>query len=79
MGLHQTALRALDHSSLREQLADRGTLENEIGAARAGQMFILPSTYVGGDRFLCQNMHGTNAVANNVFYSDIDLITTCNS
>lgn len=40
-------------------------------------MKILCSTYVGGDRYIRQNMHETTAISNKVRYSDIFLTMKC--
>lgn len=48
-----------------------------MDAAQAGRMFILFSTYVGGDRSMRQNMHDISAISNMVRHPDKFLTMTC--
>lgn len=73
---NQISLRAADYSSLCKQPTDPGSNENEVDTERAGPLFILLSIYVGGDRFMRQNMHGIISVSNKIVYPDILLTMT---
>lgn len=46
---NHVSLRAVDYTSLCEQLEDLGNTENVVDAVRAGCLFVLLSKYVGGD------------------------------
>lgn len=74
---NQVFLRATDYASLCKQLVDPGRTENKTDSVLAGRMFILPSTYVGGDRDMCQSMHNIIAILNKVGHPDIFLTMTC--
>ncbi|CDF39089.1 ATP dependant DNA helicase [Chondrus crispus] len=76
---NQTKLRAADYTSLRDSLGDSGRAEDEADAVRAGRLFILPSTYIGGDRYMRQQMHDIIAISNQIGHPDIFLTMTCNS
>lgn len=75
---NQTNLRASDYTSLRDSLGDSGRGEDEADAVRAGRLFILPSTHIGGDRYMRQQMHDIIAISNQVGHPDIFLTMTCN-
>ncbi|CDF37017.1 ATP dependant DNA helicase [Chondrus crispus] len=75
---NQTQLRAADYTSLRDSLGDSGRAEDEADAVRAGRLFILPSTYIGGDRYMRQQMHDIIAISNQIGHPDIFLTMTCN-
>ncbi|CDF39624.1 Helicase-like protein [Chondrus crispus] len=75
---NQTQLRAADYTSLRDSPGDSGRAEDEADAVRAGRLFILPSTYIGGDRYMRQQMHDIIAISNQIGHPDIFLTMTCN-
>ncbi|CDF33589.1 Putativ ATP dependant DNA helicase [Chondrus crispus] len=75
---NQTQLRAADYTSLRDSLGDSSRAEDEADAVRAGRLFILPSTYIGGDRYMRQQMHDIIAISNQLGHPDIFLTMTCN-
>ncbi|CDF40970.1 ATP dependant DNA helicase PIF1 [Chondrus crispus] len=75
---NQTQLRAADYTSLRDSLGDSRRAEDEADAVRAGRLFILPSTYIGGDRYMRQQMHDIIAISNQIGHPDIFLTMTCN-
>ena len=75
---NQTQLRAADYTALRDSLGDSGRAEDEADAVRAGRLFILPSTYIGGDRYMRQQMHDIIATSNQIGHPDIFLTMTCN-
>ncbi|CDF36294.1 unnamed protein product [Chondrus crispus] len=75
---NQTQLRAADYTSLRDSLGDSRRAEDETDAVRAGRLFILPSTYIGGDRYMRQQMHDIIAISNQIGHPDIFLTMTCN-
>ena len=55
-----------------------GGIEDEGVNWRAGRMFVLPTTYIGGDRYMRQQMYDMIAVSNKVGQPDIFLTMTCN-
>ncbi|CDF33944.1 ATP dependant DNA helicase PIF1 [Chondrus crispus] len=73
-----TQLRAADYTSLRDSLGDSGRAEDEADAVRAGRLFILPSTHIGCDRYMRQQMHDMIAISNQIGHPDIFLTMTCN-
>ena len=75
---NQTQLRAADYTALRDSLGYSGSAEDEADAVRAGRLFILPSTYIGGDRYMTHQMHDTIAMSNQIGHPDIFLTMTCN-
>ena len=75
---NQQRLRASDYSSLREALGDSGRMQDEADVVRAGRLFILPSTHVGGDRYMRQQLHDIIAISNKVGHPDVFLTMTCN-
>lgn len=54
---NQTSLRACDYFSLSDQHGDSEQIQNEVNSMRSGRLFILPSIYSGGDRYVRQSMH----------------------
>ncbi|CDF35745.1 ATP dependant DNA Helicase Pif1 [Chondrus crispus] len=75
---NQTQLRAADYTSVRDSLGDSGRAEDEADAVRAGRLFILPSTHIGCDRYMRQQMHDIIAISNQIGHADIFLTMTCN-
>ena len=75
---NQARLRASDYSALREALGYSGRMQDEADIVRAGRLFILPSTYIGGDRYMRQQLHDIIAISNKVGHPDIFLTMTCN-
>ncbi|CDF38180.1 ATP dependant DNA helicase PIF1 [Chondrus crispus] len=75
---NQTKLRGADYISLRDSLGDSGRAEDEADAVRAGRLFILPSTHIGCDSYMRQQMHGIIAISNQIGHPDIFLTMTCN-
>ncbi len=76
--LNQHKLRVENYTTLREQLGDPGGPSDESEAVRAGRLVILPSTYVGGERYMRQKMHDIIATSNKLGHPDIFLTMTCN-
>ncbi|CDF39898.1 ATP dependant DNA helicase PIF1 [Chondrus crispus] len=75
---NQTKLRAADYTSLCDSLGDSGRAEDEAEAVRAGRLFILPSTHIGCDSYMRQQIHGIIAISNQIGHPDIFLTMTCN-
>ncbi|CDF38542.1 unnamed protein product [Chondrus crispus] len=75
---NQIQLRSGDYTSLRDSLGDSGRAEDEADAVRAGRLFILPSTHIGCDRYMRQQMHDIMAISNQIGHPDIFLTMTCN-
>lgn len=69
---------ASDYASLREALADSGRLEDEVDLVRAGKMIILPSTFVGSDRYMQQELQDIMGVFTKVGTPDIFITMTYN-
>lgn len=74
---NQTILCAKDYTSVFKQLEDPGSTENNDDVVRAGRMSVLPSTYVGGDRYMRQKLHSIISISNKLEYSDSFLTITC--
>lgn len=77
--LYQQKLRAYDFSHLRELFGDFGNLGDEAEVVRNGGIFILLSTYVGGDRYMRHEMHDVIAISKkgssrNLSYQDMQPI-----
>ena len=75
---NQAKLRRADYTSLRDLLGDSGGVFDEAISLRAGSLVILPSTYVGGDRYMRQKMHDIIATSNVLGHPDIFITMTCN-
>ena len=75
---NQTQLRAAGYTALRESIGDSVRAEDEGDAVRAGRLFILPSTYIGVDRYMRQQMHDIIAISNQIGHPDIFLTMTGN-
>jgi len=75
---NQSKLRAEDYTTLRDLLGDSGMLEDEHDMVRSGRLFVLPSTHVGGDRYMRQNLQDIIAMSNTFGHPDIFLTMTCN-
>lgn len=67
-----------EYISFREEFGASGSTENEADVACADRMFVIPSKYNSGNRYLRQNMHENIATSNKVEYSDILLTITFN-
>lgn len=59
-------LRPSDYTSLRDALADSGSLENQVNLFRAVKMVILPSTYTQSDRYMRQKLQGILSMSTKV-------------
>ena len=85
---NQSKLRASDYTHLCELLADAGTHKNEVNewtgkrgdhnSMNIGRLVVLPSTHIGGDRYMRQKMHDIIAISNSVGHPDIFITMTCN-
>ena len=75
---NQTKPRAADYTALRDSLGDSGRAEDEADAVRAGRLFIFPSTYIGGDRYMRQQIHDIISISNQIGHLDIFLTMTYN-
>ena len=75
---NQAKLRRADYTSLRDLLGDSGGVYDEATAVRAGSLLILPSTFVGGDRYMRQKMHDIIATSNSLGHPDMFITMTCN-
>ena len=75
---NQEKLRAEDYTRLRELLGDSGGTSDEINAVRKGRLFVLPSTFVGGGRYMRNPLHDMLAVTTQLGHPDIFVTMTCN-
>ncbi len=75
---NQQSLRAENYTALRELLGDSGGPNDESEAVRSGRLVVLPSTYIGGERYMRQKMHDIIATSNKMGHPDIFLTMTCN-
>lgn len=75
---NQETLRAADYTTIQEALADAGNQENELEFDRAGRSFVLPLSYIGGDRYMRQNMYDIIAISNKVGHPNFFRTITCN-
>lgn len=62
------SLRAANYTSLCEQLGDPESTDDKVDAVHSGRLYIFLSTYVGGDRYVCQNKHDIISILNKVEY-----------
>ena len=76
---NEQALHASDYTALREFLHEFRRGEEEDDAVRTGRFFILPSTHIGGDRYMSQQMHEVIPISNKIRHPDIFLTVTCNT
>ena len=75
---NQAALRVAYYTRLREDLGDSLNPDNEDNLVRTGRLCILPSTYIGGDRYMNQNMNDAIAMSTKFGHPDIFITMTCN-
>ena len=75
---NQTQLREADHNALCNSLGDSRRAEDEDDDVCEGRLFILPSTYIGGDCYMRQQMHDIIATSNQIGHLDIFLTMACN-
>lgn len=64
--------------SLYYQLGDPKSTENEVYGVRSSGLYNLPSSYVGGDLNMRQNIQDILSTSNKIFYTDIFPTMTCN-
>lgn len=76
---NQGSLRVAEYTSLREQLGDLRCTENKVNAVRTGLLYILPTPYVGDDRYMRQNVHDNIFILSEVGYPKLFLTMTCSS
>ncbi len=75
---NQQSLRAENYTALRELLGESGVPNDESEAVRSGRLDVLPSTYIGGERYMRLKMHDVIATSNKMGHPDIFLTMTCN-
>ncbi len=75
----QQSVRAENYTALRELLGDSGGPHDEFEAVRSGRFAVLPSSYIGGERYMRQKMHDIIATSNKMGHPDIFLAMTCNT
>lgn len=73
---NQTQLRASNYTELQEVLGDSSRMENESILVRIGRLMIQPSTYVGGPRYMRQNMHDALAISRKYGHPDVFITMT---
>ncbi len=70
---NQQSLRSENYTALREFFGDSGGPNGESEAVRSGLLVVLPSTYIGGERYMRQKMHDIIATSNKMAHPDIFL------
>lgn len=75
---NQETLCAADYTSIQETSADAENHENQLDLEKAGRMFVYPSSYVGGDRYMRQKMYDIIAILNKVGHLDFLITMTYN-
>lgn len=85
---NQSKLRSCDYTHLCELLADAAMERNEVQAwtksdgkksiGDIGKLVVLPSTHIGGERYMRQKMHDIIAISNSLGHPDVFLTMTCN-
>lgn len=53
-------------------------MENSIEMVENGRLMIIPSTFVGGERYVRQNMYDINLVSSKLCQPDFFITMTCN-
>ncbi len=71
----QQSLRSENYTALRELL---GGPSDESDPVRSGRLVVLPSTYIGGELYMCQKMHDIIATSKKMGHLDIFLTMTWN-
>lgn len=67
-----------DFTDLQEQLGDPNRTGNEANDMRAGRLIVLPSTHIGGDRYMRHQMQDIISMSNKLGHPHIFLTVTCN-
>lgn len=70
---HQKDLRANMYKELIESI-----LKGETDPATAGKRIVLPSTFVGGERYMIQNYQDVMTICSWAGYPDLFITFTCN-
>lgn len=52
-------------------------MQDDVYVVRSGRLFIILSTFVGGHRYMIQNIHYILEISNNVGHTDIFITITC--
>lgn len=63
---NQNRLKAADYARLRDYLGDTGAAVDDGEDWRAGRLFVLPTTIIGEDRYMRQQMFDIIAISNKV-------------
>lgn len=74
---HKKELRADMYKGLTEAVL-RGVLRGETDLASTGRRIVLPSTFVGGPRYMIQNYQDAMAICGWIGYPDLFITFTCN-
>lgn len=61
---HQRKLRAYDCSRMRDLLGDWDRIEYEASVVRVGRLLTLPLAHVGGEPYVCQQIHYIITISN---------------
>ncbi len=62
----------------RETIGDAGGIHDGAKEVQSGALVVLPSSFIGADRWMRQKMQDIIATSNNLGFPDIFLIMTCN-
>ena len=74
---NQKLLRADNYKRLDDAIR-RGDIDPDDSAGSIGQRCILPSTFVGGPRYMIQNYQDTMAICKTIGYPELFITFTCN-
>ncbi len=75
---NQDQLRRDNYTSLRAAIGDTAGIQDEAEQVRRGTLVVLPSTFIGGDRWMRQKMHDIIATSSTLRFPDIFLTMTSN-
>lgn len=75
---NKNRLRAAEYTSVKEYLDDLSVAVDEGGNWRAGRLFVLPTTFLEGDRYVRVQMFDINAISIRGGHPGILLTMICN-
>lgn len=74
---NQKLLRADNYKSIEDAIR-RGDIDPTDEASMIGKRLVLPSTFVGGPRYMVQNFQDTMAICKTLKYPELFITFTCN-
>lgn len=75
---NQKRLWAMDYTSIRDMLRDSAHMEDEADLLRRVRFFKVPSSHVGGGRYIRQQKHDIIAISDSLGHPDTFLTIKCN-